>query len=174
MFYYLPPVPKRSQKITLQWSNNSGGSDLSYFSQLFFMPLCFSFIYIFPSLLSQRPRYSCYHTGWRHPWGFFWIGQICANQNTKLFLFRASRATLCSVSEQNFLKSSTKKPHSGSAVVPVLWIKRQTLQKAATSTETCQPSTSLLTWCWLNVSFPLEMKITSLIILSVIKLNHGA
>lgn len=44
---------------------------ISYFSQLFFMPLCFSFIYIFPSLLSQRPRYSCYHMRWRHPWGFF-------------------------------------------------------------------------------------------------------
>lgn len=60
-------------------------------------------------------------------------------------------------------------------MVPVLRRKPQTLQEAAESSQpwdmpALQPS--LLTRCWLNVPFPLEMKITSLIILCVIKLNQ--
>lgn len=139
MFYYLPPVPKRSQKITLQWSNNSSGNDLPYSSQLFCTPLCFSLIYIFPSRPSQSPRYSSYHTRW----GFFYfgIGQICVNQNTKPFLFRALIVALCSVSIYSFKKVPPRNDALGQ-----LWClcfeesprpcRRQ--QKAA-SPETCQP-----------------------------------
>lgn len=81
---------------------------------------------------------------------FFGIGQLCANQNTKPFLFRAPIVVLCSVSiffkkfhQEIRLRVSWCLCFEGS---PRL-CRRQ--QKAA-STETCQPSDTMLAECFIS------------------------
>lgn len=128
MFYYLPPVPKRSQKITLLWSNNSGGDALSYFSQLLFLPLHFSFIYIFLSLPSQRPHYSRYQTGRWHSRGFFWNWTDLCWLEHKALLVQSPDSCSSLWFNSHLWISSSKKSRSGSAGA-------YTLKKAQDSAE---------------------------------------